>query len=77
MKKTLDCFSLGQQVKIKNIRDERLRHRLLGYGIYIDSIVELRDIAPLGDPFIIAVNTIEIAIRKDDCHALECELWEK
>lgn len=77
MEKTLDYFSLGQQVKIKGIQDKRLEQRLLGYGICVGSIVELRDIAPLGDPFIIASNTTEIAIRKTDCHFLECELWTK
>lgn len=73
----LNHFSIGDKLKIIRINDERLYNRLLGFGIYTGSVIELKDVAPLGDPFIIANNLTEIAIRKSDILYLECELWRK
>lgn len=73
----LDHFTIGDTVKIIAIENTSLERRLLGFGIYKGSIIELKNIAPLGDPFIISNNSTEIAIRKSDALYLECELWNK
>lgn len=73
----LDHFSIGDSLKIISIPNDKLEKRLLGFGIYRGSIIQLKDIAPLGDPYIITHNTTEIAIRKQDISYLECELWKK
>lgn len=74
---TLSHFTIGNIIKIVSINDNRLKQRLLGFGICPGSIVQLKDIAPLGDPFIITNDTVEIAIRKNDLEFLECELCQK
>ncbi|MGL4662646.1 MAG: FeoA family protein [Culicoidibacterales bacterium] len=73
----LDQFAIGDTVKIIAIKNINLEKRLLGFGIYCGSFIQLKDIAPLGDPYIIASNSTEIAIRKTDIDFLECELWNK
>lgn len=73
----LNQFSIGDTVKIIAIHNEKLKNRLLGFGIYCGSTIQLKDVSPLGDPFIITNNITEIAIRKNDIIHLECELWKK
>lgn len=73
----LTQFTIGDSVKIISIQNEKLEKRLLGFGIYCGSIIQLKDVSPLGDPFIITNNVTEIAIRKNDIIYLECELWKK
>lgn len=77
MNQSLDQFSIGDTVKIVSIHNKKLEQRLLGFGIYCGSIISLKDVSPLGDPFIITNNIVEIAIRKSDTVHLECELWNK
>lgn len=74
---SLAHFSIGDNVTITAINDTKLKHRLLGFGIYLGSVVQIKDIAPLGDPFVITNSTTEIAIRKSDLEYLECELCQQ
>lgn len=74
---TLDQFSTGDTLKITEINDIKLAKRLLGYSICVGSVIEFKEVAPLGDPLVISCRTADIAIRKIDSQKVVCTLWKK
>ena len=64
---TVYDLEVGQKGIIKNIfGNEKLTKRLLALGCIDNTEIEVRKIAPLGDPIIIRFRGFDLAIRKKD-----------
>ncbi|MBD7914059.1 ferrous iron transport protein A [Clostridium sp. Sa3CUN1] len=60
-------LNLGEKAIIKEISgDEKLAKRLLALGCIEGTEIELKRVAPLGDPIIINLRGFDLAIRKKD-----------
>ncbi|MCR1850264.1 ferrous iron transport protein A [Paeniclostridium sordellii] len=64
---TVYDLSVGQKGIIDNIYgNEKLAKRLLALGCTNDTEIEVRKIAPLGDPILVRFRGFDLAIRKND-----------
>jgi ferrous iron transport protein A len=64
---TVYDLEVGQKGIIKNIfGNEKLTKRLLALGCIDNTEIEVRKIAPLGDPILIRFRGFDLAIRKKD-----------
>lgn len=60
-------LNLGEKAIIKYINgDDKLTKRLLALGCIEGTEIELKRIAPLGDPLIVNLRGFDLAIRKKD-----------
>lgn len=72
--KTLKEVKVGQSAIIKKIHgDGALKRRIMDMGITKGVEVNIRKVAPLGDPLEITVRGYEISIRKADAELIEVE----
>ena len=62
----------GRIVKVGG--DGRARRRLLDMGIVPGATVEVRRVAPLGDPVLIRVKGYDLALRKGEAEHIQVEL---
>lgn len=64
---TVYDLKVGQKGTIHNIDgNEKLAKRLLALGCINDTEIEIKKIAPLGDPIIINFRGLNLALRKAD-----------
>ena len=67
-------LKVGSKVKVKSLNHKhKASKRLIDMGITPDTIITVKRIAPLGDPFIIEVRDYLLAVRKKDLKAAEFE----
>ena len=60
-------LNLGEKAIIKSISgDDKLAKRLLALGCIEGTEIELKRVAPLGDPIIVSLRGFDLAIRKSD-----------
>ncbi|MCR1952571.1 MULTISPECIES: ferrous iron transport protein A [unclassified Clostridium] len=60
-------LNLGEKAIIKYINgDDKLTKRLLALGCIEGTEIELKRVAPLGDPIIVNLRGFDLAIRKKD-----------
>ncbi len=72
--KTLKEIKVGQSAIIKKIHgDGALKRRIMDMGITKGVEVNIRKVAPLGDPLEITVRGYELSIRKADADLIEVE----
>lgn len=72
--KTLKEIKVGQSAIIKKIHDDgALKRRIMDMGITKGVEVNIRKVAPLGDPVEITVRGYELSIRKADAELIEVE----
>ena len=72
--KTLKEIKVGQSAIIKKIHgDGALKRRIMDMGITKGVEVNIRNVAPLGDPLEITVRGYELSIRKADAELIEVE----
>ena len=72
--KTLKEIKVGQSAIIKKIHgDGALKRRIMDMGITKGVEVNIRKVAPLGDPLEITVRGYELSIRKNDAELIEVE----
>ena len=69
-------LQIGQKAKILkiNIMSKDIRRHLLDMGLTVGTIVEVKKIAPTGDPIDIKLRDYELCVRKDDLSKIECEV---
>ena len=71
---TLKEIKVGQSAIIKKIHsDGALKRRIMDMGITKGVEVNIRKVAPLGDPVEITVRGYELSIRKADAELIEVE----
>ena len=72
--KTLKEIKVGQSAIIKKIHgDGALKRRIMDMGITKGVEVNIRKVAPLGDPLEITVRGYELSIIKADAELIEVE----
>ena len=67
---------IGQKAIIKkiNITNKQIRRHLLDMGLTRGAEVEIKKIAPMGDPIDIALRGYELALRKADLKFIDVEV---
>lgn len=72
----LSDLKKGQIAKVIKLNNENiaLRRRLLDMGITKGTIVEIKKIAPFGDPVDIYLRGYELCLRKTDMASIEVEV---
>lgn len=69
---TLEELPIGQTATIKSVGGEgALRCRFLDMGLIPRTKVEVRKVAPMGDPIEIRLRGYELTIRKEDAKKIE------
>ncbi|MCG4682544.1 FeoA family protein, partial [Faecalibacillus intestinalis] len=64
---TVYDLKVGEKGIINNIYgNEKLAKRLLALGCINETEIEVRKIAPLGDPILVRFRGFDLAIRKSD-----------
>lgn len=68
----------GQKAIVLNFHNDNkaLRRRLLDMGITRGVLVEVKKIAPLGDPIDISLRGYELCIRKEDMRSIDVKVVE-
>ena len=72
--KTLRDARVGDRVTVVKLHGEgAVRRRIMDMGLTKGAIVQIRRVAPLGDPVEITVRGYELSIRKADADSIEVE----
>ena len=76
----LSDLVIGQKAKVKALHNDNkaLRRRLLDMGITKDVIINIKKIAPMGDPVDIELRGYELCLRLSDMKNIDVEVveWE-
>lgn len=68
---TVYDLKVGQKGIIDNVNgNDKLAKRLMALGCINNTEIEVRNIAPLGDPIIIRFRGFDFAIRKSDAKSI-------
>ncbi|MFA5421638.1 MAG: FeoA family protein [Bacilli bacterium] len=74
----LSDLDRGQKALVLNFHndDAALRRRLLDMGITKGVVIEIKKIAPLGDPVDIRLRGYELCIRRKDMRSIDIKVIE-
>ncbi|OJU13947.1 MAG: hypothetical protein BGN88_11000 [Clostridiales bacterium 43-6] len=65
----------GSKARILSINyDHKAGKKLIDMGITPETTIEIKRVAPMGDPFIIEIRNYLLAVRKKDLAAAELEI---
>ncbi|HAI92204.1 MAG TPA: ferrous iron transport protein A [Butyrivibrio sp.] len=71
---TLREAAIGQTVKVKRLTgDGPVKRRIMDMGITKGVEINVRKVAPLGDPIEVTVRGYELSVRKADAAMIEVE----
>ena len=71
---TLRDVSVGQTVKVTRLNgDGPVKRRIMDMGITKGVEINIRKVAPLGDPIEVTVRGYELSVRKADAAMIEIE----
>ena len=69
---TLDLLPIKTKAVITKVGGEgELRGRLLDMGLIPKTVVEIRKVAPMGDPIELEIRGYTLTIRKEDAAKIE------
>lgn len=72
---TLDKLPIGKKAVIVGVEgEEKLRYRLSELGFTPHTEIELRKVAPLGDPMELRLRGYTLTLRRDDAAMIEVRL---
>lgn len=72
--KTLKESKVGDTVRVVKLHGEgAVRRRIMDMGLTKGVEVQIRKVAPLGDPVEVTVRGYELSIRKADAEMIEVE----
>lgn len=72
--KTLKQAKVGETLKVVKLHGEgAIKRRIMDMGITKGVDVQIRKVAPLGDPVEVNVRNYELSIRKADAELIEVE----
>ncbi len=74
MRTTIHSLKIGQKAIIKDFDIDVIPLKLLEMGCLPGNMVELLQIAPLGDPLYLDVNGSHLAIRIETAREIEVEI---
>lgn len=71
---TLREAAIGQTVRVKKLTgDGPVKRRIMDMGITKGVEINIRKVAPLGDPIEVTVRGYELSVRKVDAAMIEVE----
>ncbi len=71
---TLREATIGQTVRVKKLTgDGPVKRRIMDMGITKGVEINIRKVAPLGDPIEVTVRGYELSVRKADAAMIEVE----
>lgn len=71
---TLREAAIGQTVRVKKLTgDGPVKRRIMDMGITKGVGINIRKVAPLGDPIEVTVRGYELSVRKADAAMIEIE----
>lgn len=72
--KTLRQVKIGETVKVVKLHGEgAVKRRIMDMGVTKGVQIQVRKVAPLGDPIEVTVRGYELSIRKADADMIEVE----
>ena len=72
--KTLKESKVGETVRVVKLHGEgAVKRRIMDMGLTKGVDVQIRKVAPLGDPIEVTVRGYELSIRKADAEMIEVE----
>ena len=72
--KTLREAKIGETVKVVKLHGEgAIKRRIMDMGITKGTEVDVRKVAPLGDPVEVMVRGYELSLRKADAEMIEIQ----
>ncbi|MCR2049518.1 ferrous iron transport protein A [Acetatifactor muris] len=72
--KTLKEVNVGDRAKVVKLHGEgAVKRRIMDMGLTKGVEVQIRKVAPLGDPIEVTVRGYELSIRKADAEMVEVE----
>ena len=72
--KTLREAKVGDTVRVVKLHGEgAVKRRIMDMGLTKGAEVQIRKVAPLGDPIEVSVRGYELSIRKADAEMIEVE----
>ena len=72
--KTLREAKVGDTVRVVKLHGEgAVKRRIMDMGLTKGADVQIRKVAPLGDPIEVTVRGYELSIRKADAEMIEVE----
>lgn len=72
--KTLKESKVGDTVRVVKLHGEgAVKRRIMDMGLTKGVDVQIRKVAPLGDPIEVTVRSYELSIRKADAEMIEVE----
>ena len=72
--KTLKESKVGETVRVVKLHGEgAVKRRIMDMGLTKGVDVQIRKVAPLGDPIEVTVRGYELSIRKADAEMIEIE----
>lgn len=72
--KTLKEAKIGSTVRVVKLHGEgAVRRRIMDMGLTKGVEVQIRKVAPLGDPIEVTVRGYELSLRKADAEMIEIE----
>lgn len=72
--KTLKDSKIGDTIRVVKLHGEgAVRRRIMDMGLTKGVEVQIRKVAPLGDPIEVTVRGYELSIRKADAEMIEVE----
>lgn len=77
MKTTIASLKKGQKAIIKDFDVDIIPLKLLEMGCLPGNMVELLQIAPLGDPLYLDINGSHLAIRIETAREIEVDIIKK
>ena len=76
--KTLKESKVGDTVRVVKLQGEgAVKRRIMDMGLTKGAEVQIRRVAPLGDPIEVNVRGYELSIRKADAEIIEIEVPDK
>lgn len=77
MIKTLDQLKSGEKGKLVSYNDGgdvELKRHLMGMGFVKGSTIQLKAVAPLGDPYEYKVKGYSVCLRKEEARNIEVDV---
>jgi len=71
---TLKDIPVGGKATIKKLNGTgAVKRRIMDMGLTKGTVVEVRKVAPLGDPIELTVRGYELSVRKNEAETIEVE----
>ncbi|MDD5959445.1 MAG: ferrous iron transport protein A [Methanobrevibacter wolinii] len=77
MIKSLDQLKTGEEGKLVSYNDggsSELKRHLMGMGFVKGSKIQLKKIAPLGDPYEYKIKGYSVCLRKEEARNIEVDV---